>query len=293
MDFLQISEYIYVYKNCFEDVSLLAESFDEICHSPVEGLIFKDWRDWFTLGKTAHTDGTFASGKVFEELQKSKYSEDERRHFLCEQILFSHLRKATTSSILHYLGANDIVAPEPNAITLPNLCIYDPGSDHAGNGYAMNFHTDWNVAEWWQPGRKYLITCTAYLNDDYGGGEIVFFINGELLKYKPEAGDVLVFPSGDPRFPGKHPFFHGVRQVGGGRKMLVRTYLEYYAPQNIHFWYSCQSLYGKQKWDTMVRSNNYPDKKAKNILYNHDVEAGLGKPPHHLYSDLIKYLFNE
>jgi predicted 2-oxoglutarate/Fe(II)-dependent dioxygenase YbiX len=79
-----------------------------------------------------------------------------------------------------------------------------------------------------------------YLNADYEGGEIDFRIfndrddkmritGGELLPldanygeipaimYKPQAGDLIIFPS-------RVPYYHGVRRVSTGTKYFVRMF---------------------------------------------------------------------
>lgn len=151
----------------------------------------------------------------------------------------------------------------------------------------MLFHTDYGLGEWWQPGEKFLVTSTAYLNDDYEGGEIVFFCNDELFTYKPKAGDVLVFPSGNPLFPGKEPFFHGVRKTLSGRKILVRTYLKYFDSCNFHLWHSCKKIYGEEKWLEMTREFA----KGKNALFWADIEEYLDDKSIDLLTPITKYLY--
>lgn len=93
------------------------------------------------------------------------------------------------------------------------------------DGRTMRHHTDYQqeIAEY--PGEKFGITAVVYLNDDYEGGDINFRItdpedNKKVVKeifYKPEAGDILMFPS-------TPPYYHGVMNVKKASKYMIRLY---------------------------------------------------------------------
>ena len=55
-------------------------------------------------------------------------------------------------------------------------------------------------------------TALIYLNDDYEGGEIEF--PKQNIKFKPEAGSVLIFPT-------KEPYYHQSHTVKSGFKYFV------------------------------------------------------------------------
>jgi hypothetical protein len=81
-----------------------------------------------------------------------------------------------------------------------------------------------------------------YFNDDYEGGDIEyrlfdkhfthFRIEGDTMictdtneivpgfNYKPQAGDIIIFPS-------KLPYYHGVKKVTKGQKLFLRTFWSY------------------------------------------------------------------
>ena len=108
--------------------------------------------------------------------------------------------------------------------------------------YALPFHTDYYYLTAHEPGTKPALTVTMYFNDDYEGGDIEyrlfdkqythFRIEGtnmidldtnEIIpgfNYKPQAGDIIVFPS-------KLPFYHGVKKVTKGQKLFLRTFWMY------------------------------------------------------------------
>lgn len=62
------------------------------------------------------------------------------------------------------------------------------------------------------------VSLVAYLNDDYEGGEIEF--KTWNLKYKPEAGDLIIFPS-------NYMYPHKANQVTSGVKYSLVTMLDY------------------------------------------------------------------
>lgn len=106
--------------------------------------------------------------------------------------------------------------------------------------HTLPFHTDFYQADALKPGPKAEYTLTIYLNDDYVGGEIDYRIfngniedmrmedgemvpldpsHGEIPKitYRPQAGDIIIFPS-------RQPYYHGVRRVEAGIKKFIRMF---------------------------------------------------------------------
>lgn len=70
---------------------------------------------------------------------------------------------------------------------------------------------------------NYSVTMNSYLNSDYEGGEIVFKLwydenneTEEVCRYKPEAGDILLFPSSTP-------FLHRVSSLKQGKRYFTNT----------------------------------------------------------------------
>ncbi len=86
-----------------------------------------------------------------------------------------------------------------------NLVKYYPGNHfelHADDGASY----------------KSVVSLVGYLNDDYEGGEISFDSHG--IKIKPDAGDLIIFPS-------NYMFMHKSMPVISGIKYSVVTMLDY------------------------------------------------------------------
>jgi len=124
--------------------------------------------------------------------------------------------------------------------------------------FAMEFHTDYDERFSEIPESKPFITVTAYLNDDYTGGEICFIdeVTGKLYSYKPKAGDITVFPS-------SAPYWHGVLPAYDSERHLIRTFLMYnypgdkevinkYGKQDTDFW----TKFKKEKYQELEKTND-------------------------------------
>ena len=110
----------------------------------------------------------------------------------------------------------------------------------------MNYHTDFIQHEKDKPGSKFGITAVIYGNDDYEGGELCFKIfkdknynQVDELIYKPQEGDIVVFPSNEP-------YYHGTKIVTSGQKFIFRLYWKYYYSGSI-IWKKMIEKYKKDK----------------------------------------------
>lgn len=86
----------------------------------------------------------------------------------------------------------------------------------------MEFHADFPVAARESARLQQMVTFLVYLNDNYTGGEIEFRVledDGRVATfiYKPQAGDILVFPS-------DVPYYHGVHETTSGHKQFIRAF---------------------------------------------------------------------
>ena len=207
--------------------------------------VFHKWTDWFIFGRYCSS----RSYKfVIEDIEQSFKDGTGYDFNLYEEELLLHnrLNEAVTAAISSYVSINDVALPENSYISDQNIGRYNPGVD-SGEGKTMQYHTDYGIGEWYWPGEKFLLTATTYMNDDYEGGEIMFSIGDEIIKYKPQAGEIIVFPSGSPLYPGGEPYFHGVDGIKKSSKFLVRMYLKY-STKGEKKWYDGEEKYGKEEW---------------------------------------------
>lgn len=148
------------------------------------------------------------------------------------------------SNILKYEGRE----AKPEEVNNLSIVTNAPDAKYATTSGAaggtkeltLPFHTDFYQADEFEPGPKAEYTVTVYLNDDYEGGEIDYkvfngnatdmdILNGTIvprdknygevpeIMYRPQAGDIIIFPS-------RVPYYHGVRRVLSGTKRFIRMF---------------------------------------------------------------------
>jgi len=245
LKYKEIYPKIFVYTNLFPDHKSLHTIMKKSENESQGKGVYSKWTDWFVFGK-------YCSSRYYKFIiQDIKESFDNGISYdfdLYEQELLLHIRlnEAVTAAISNYVAINDVTLPENSYISDQNIGRYNPGVD-TGEGKTMQYHTDYGIGEWYWPGEKFLLTATTYMNDDYEGGEIMFSIGDEIIKYKPQAGEIIVFPSGSPLYPGGEPYFHGVGGIRGSSKFLVRMYLKH-SVNGEKKWYDGEEKYGKEEW---------------------------------------------
>lgn len=234
-DSYEIHDYIRVYRKLLPDAKLLHSSLKKIEQLHGGKYIYSDWGKWYSFGSSASP-----------RLNLGEHSVTTDSDFDEEFNLFRRLSEATNFAISNYVSTYSVQLPEDSFLTYPSLARYD-NNVSTGNNITMQYHTDFVTGEWYWPGEKFLLTCTTYPNDDYVGGEVEFFIDGEYVTYKPRAGEIVVFPSGSPIFPGHEPYFHCVKIITEGSKYLIRNYLKYKF-EGTPEWHENVKKYGEEEW---------------------------------------------
>jgi hypothetical protein len=253
LSYKEIYPRIFVYTNMFPDFKNL----HHIMHLSEEGssgkAIYSEWTDWFIFGKYCHSNGF---NSFFEEIEKSIKDNSTYDFNLCklELLLYSRINESVSAAISNYVAVNNVTLPRESYITAQNIGRYDSDVD-TGEGKTMQYHTDYNIGEWYWPGDKFLITATTYMNDDYDGGEIMFSIGSDIIKYKPKAGEIIVFPSGSPLYPGGEPYFHAVAGIKNGKKSIVRMYVKH-VEEGTEKWYDGEKQYGKEQWYEIAKARS-------------------------------------
>ena len=248
--YVELGPYIRVYKNLLPDNALLTNILNNMVELDSDDYLYSKWEDWFIFGKYCHEKeniNAFITGVA------QKF--DETLHG--ELRLHADINNATKMAMAHYVGDYKIPLPQKSRLTNVSLAFYNDGVDISKSdaNIAMNFHSDYVIREHSWPGEKFLITVTTYINDNYDGGEIVFMYDNTELTYKPRAGDIIVFPSGNPVWPSGSPYFHSVKTPLNGRKYLLRSFLKYVDDSISQEWVDGVNRYGEEEYKRMCVEN--------------------------------------
>ncbi len=243
MDKVVLYPRVNVYKNA---IPLHKEYIDllEMSQSKDPAHLFTGWEDWYGFGLMMNLgmthdheynhdwDGNPLDFSDEYAVKQSKFLKD------LDNVFYSITKD--------YIDEYGISLPNWHASGF-SICKYKETEPE--NHLAMHYHTDYVGANAEAPGLKFAITCTMYLNDNYEGGGISFLEEdtGDVITYKPNAGDVIVFPSGDPITGASH-YYHGVDKVQNGSKYLVRTFWQYEYEGSESWWENCNK-YGREEWE--------------------------------------------
>lgn len=264
LDSVEFEEFypkIHVYKNLLPSADRLVEILKESGQDRAASYYFNMWDKWHVFGETI---GGINFNPIYEDLV------DEEKK-AAEEIIVRELNNAFATATQHYMKYNHVTKGDDWTTMGPSICKYDSEMEHCGIDYlSMKYHTDYDFIRGDEPGDKFAITCTMYLNDDYEGGEMWFNLSGsaadsfgeiplkdsEINIYKPQAGDVLVFPSGHPDVLSEDStYFHGVSRTwksedNPSNKYFIRSY--YLIPfEGTPEWLAGQDKYGEEVWEKM------------------------------------------
>lgn len=209
---------VVVYKNLFADIQKTL-SVIKNSESLTEQFYISKWTNWGDFGRIAKTE----SEKVFYEQNFLGEDAERQRDIVSE--LFENYNLAIKDYVLECRDSlawpeyvdNFNVNEYPWVGVRADILKYDLSARRWN--MALHYHVDQNRWEEQMGGQKFVLTTTTYLSDNYEGGEISFLNNetNEILTYKPEAGDIVVFPS-------FYPYHHGVLPVTSGEKYLIRMF---------------------------------------------------------------------
>jgi hypothetical protein len=217
MKYELLSDKIHVYKNLIKDPNAIVKVLKESEQSPEKSYFFKDWQDWFIFGKYVVFVGK-GMPRINSTNKPDKYLEEKK--------YVEEIEKCFYESTDHFLQHYNIKKEDGWTRMGPSYAkyFYDNKLFEEHREYAMTFHTDYQEENDIN-GQNFALTCTMYLNDDYEGGELLFKVGEEIIKYKPESGDVLVFPSGHPDFMSEEfRYEHAVTKVSKKEKYFIRCF---------------------------------------------------------------------
>jgi hypothetical protein len=248
---------VHVYKNLLPQ----SKEFTEILKTSIEDTTssyhFNGWSDWFKYGKTI---GWPRFNPLYPNLVDPIIKEKE-------ESIVDEIDQAFAIATQHYMKHYDVSRGEDWKTMGPSICMYDSEMDQIGSDtLSMHYHRDYDYIRADEPGDKFAITCTMYLNDDYEGGALSFvlgdlnkaneFYPEPLITYKPKAGEIVVFPAGHPDvMPEDQTYFHGVTKTKKSEgktsnKFFIRSY--YMIPfAGTEEWLANQEKYGEEVWSAM------------------------------------------
>jgi hypothetical protein len=230
LEYLEIYPNVYVYKNVLKDIDKM---YDVMKKSDLDAdgkYYLGAWDPWAQFG-------TYTQPKHPDTWDKE--IENEER-FKEEKWFADEAQKAYDLCLKHYVDSTGITLPEDWRFGGMSFSKYFDQVDVLSNKMTMQYHTDHITSEKDMPGEKFFITCTMYINDDYDGGDIEFYVNGNLINHKPEAGDILIFPSTEP-------YYHGVKTILNGEKFFIRNFIMHTFPGTKE-WLSEQLRLGAHRW---------------------------------------------
>jgi len=241
---------IIVYRNMLSDPDSAYKIMMRSEESSNGKYFFKTWDAWAHFGTYTQAKG---EGEI-DSAEKGIIFEEEKK--LYEEIAVSY-----DKAISHYFKHTNIKIPENARYSGQSWCKYFNKIDQLNNKMTMQYHTDFIISQKDMPGEKFHTTCTFYINDNYNGGDIEFYIDGQFINHKPKAGDIVVFPSGEP-------YWHGVKTIPDGNKFFIRNFImtDYDGSQE---WLANQKRLGAYRWAKQeLERVAYED--PRNMLYVKD-----------------------
>lgn len=250
LEWEQIYPGVIVYRNMLSNPDKAYEVMMRSDESSNGKYFFKTWDPW------AHF-GTYTQAKFGAELEAA----EKGPIFDEEKALFEEIATSYDRAISHYYKHTGIEIPEGARYSGQSWCKYFNKIDNLKNNMTMQYHTDYIISQRDMPGEKFHTTCTFYINDNYNGGDIEFYVNGDITNHKPKAGDIVIFPSTEP-------YFHGVKTIPDGNKFFIRNFVmfDYDGDEK---WLANQKKYGAYRWAKM-ESERIDNEDKKNMIYLKD-----------------------
>ena len=256
LEHIELYPKIFVYKNLFKDILKTLE----ILKDESENAIFSPWTQWSHFGEYMNPlfknyPHTMSIEKI-RNIKTNTEKEEAQKNAVLE--VFENFHLATQDYIskngIDFDKDKKIVDHEEKSFDLwttngPSIARYRVDKNEP---LAMTYHSDYIREPIISPGYKFAITALVYFNDDYEGGEIDFIVDGEAYMYKPDAGDLLIFPSGHPEILTKEGqvYLHGVMTVTKEKKYICRMYWMKYDLGSDE-WFEKEAEFGKDVWKEM------------------------------------------
>jgi predicted 2-oxoglutarate/Fe(II)-dependent dioxygenase YbiX len=252
LDWTELLPGVILYRGMLKDPDL-AYKIMMRSESSEESNFFQKWTPWAQYG-------TYTQAKeqpMLESAEKNEIFNEEKK-------LYEEIATSYDKAISHYFKHTGIEIPEGARYSGQSWCKYFNLIDTLKNRMTMQYHTDFIISQKDMPGEKFHTTCTFYINDNYNGGDIEFFVDGKFVNHKPSAGDLLVFPSGEP-------FYHGVKTIPDGNKFFIRNFVMFDYDGSKE-WLANQKRYGAYKW-AKQEIERIANDDPRNMIYIRDHEV--------------------
>ncbi len=243
----KLDENIYVYRGLIPNHSKIVKLLKDSESNKGTSFLFDDWQKWSRFGSYVYTIGHFLN---------EGDPNSNNPLYLDEKEALETILNAFYYSTKDFMTAHNLEIGEDWFRMGPSISKYTHDNDPhlSEDSLEMMYHTDYKLFEADSPGNKFALTCTMYLNDDYRDGGLSFLTGDKrTIDYKPEAGDVLVFPSGHPDLLSQDGrYLHAVKRIKDVDKYLVRCF--YQIPfAGTDEWHKNQERFGVEEWAKMEK----------------------------------------
>jgi hypothetical protein len=253
LEYVELYPKVDVYRNVLKDPQQLYDVMKDSERNANGEFYLKTWDPWAHFGTYTQHKGSHEITPEMEQLDK----------FKAEKAFVDEVEAAYAAVIADYVERHNVEMPEGWRFSGCSFSKYNPQVDVLKNKMTMQYHTDFIISQRDMPGTKFFLTCTMYINDDYEGGDIEFYIDGDgtIINHKPKAGDILVFPSTDP-------YFHGVKVINEAEKFFVRNFVVY-DYDGSEEWLANQKRFGAYAW-SKKELERIEEEDKKNMIYLKD-----------------------
>ena len=254
IEYIELYPKIHLYTNLLPDANKLYEIMKKSEKESEGKYYLRNWDQWSHFG-------TYSQSKdEKEDSEKGQQYDDEK-------YLSDRVSEAYGFAIEHYIKKVKPDVPEGSQLASSSFSKYKKDVVDVKKKLAMNYHTDFIKSEADMPGRKFLITCTAYINDNYEGGNVEFYVtdSGKKIHYRPKAGEIMIFPSGEP-------YYHGVTNILNGEKFFVRNFVLGPKFEGTKEWLENQREVGAWNWFIQEKTRlDYENPRNMIYFYNDEV----------------------
>jgi hypothetical protein len=249
IDYSTLLDNVVVYSNVLKDYPEYLEK--------IKSISFDKWNDWNGCGYYLPLESSLYIGNPIN-YKSEAISETAENELYAEILTINNEIFGKTTN--HFIKLTNYKLPNWRNSSA-SLCCYFPfkNRNNKQTGLVLPFHTDFVQHEKNEPGIKHGITANLYINDDYVGGEILFLdkTTKEIVKYKPKAGDMVVFPSQDP-------YYHAVNEISEGHKYFIRNFW-HFAFEGTKEWHEEKAKYSEEEWNKKELKRKEVEKTRYNV----------------------------